>query len=822
MPYNIYGSLLGLVGVGPVDTLHSVRVNGRVVLLGPLNRGSPTWTDLTPYIRAGDYPNTVHSKYGKAVLFWGSGPADWEAAFGVLPETQGNGNPFRHHPPYNGICVVAFRALFFGKSRSMAPNVDVVVSRAPSVEPALIPADCLTLQDGQTNPVAALAHLLRTDCGIPLSRFDTASWTAAAQYALSDPARWYTSPMLTRAEEVSVAAGRILDALDAALLWLPNGKLAVVLLRPGEFSPGIPLLDSRALTEPPRLQQSGWSEVPTELFALYDDREAQYKRRDVRVDHQINLSLRGGRHVRESLESPFMTRREQVFRWLAARARLLFRPALSASLRVRRAKVVGWTPGTKFLLSASPEPGISQPRLFVVRSIEDEGGPEVQLEAFADLTVSSSALAPSFGGVGAAEEEVPALDANRCLVVPLTGNQYPARSVTAMVQRPFPSQAAVRIYYAPGSGSTEWADLGSVNGFGVYSQLQASVTESADTMDLSIGDVPDEELAGMLPDNALDAEADKLLVLLARLDSNGALLVDAQGMPAMEWCSAVERTALSPGVFRYTVLRGRRGTVARAWDFSQSHAVFLIPLSMLNVVNHAAYWPLYDSVSTGFFKLFAVSYSGRLSASSVLAPFNSPWGSNAWPVFEWTAPADQNGFTDAVGSLAVNVTARHGAGKLSELLVQQIRLSDGDTTVLRSETFTPRYSRPYAATLTFTIGAHLVYVQARTSTGLTAYTTALVFNNTGVSMVPPTMKPPGREFLSASLSVQLDVVAPATHVEWSLTEKGASGPGAWSGTASGVLSKTVVFSGAKRLWARAADDSSNTSEVVYSDYEPLD
>ena len=70
---------------------------------------------------------------------------------------------------------------FFGRERTSAPNVEVIVSRKPAQD--VLTGTVAALSDGQASPLCSLADFFthpRYALGLSPSNFDSVSWGNAA------------------------------------------------------------------------------------------------------------------------------------------------------------------------------------------------------------------------------------------------------------------------------------------------------------------------------------------------------------------------------------------------------------------------------------------------------------------------------------------------------------------------------------------------------------------------------------------------------------------------------------------------------------------
>ena len=243
--YDYFGTIAGVVCAGPVDELVSIIVDGRtvwptapawnagqVLLIGDLRKWlgvvykatqSHTTSNLnkppasTHWVRysvvrtvgpsaSNPYPLTVDG-YGAAYLYWGTDDQILDASGEAILAANG-------HPGYRRQCFLVLKAFLFGRERTSAPNVEVIVRRKPNQ--TMVTGDPAALTDGQANPVAAMADLytdrvfgaaLTIDApGGP----DSTTWQSAATAIQSNIDEAGISPVLTQAKSLRQITADIL------------------------------------------------------------------------------------------------------------------------------------------------------------------------------------------------------------------------------------------------------------------------------------------------------------------------------------------------------------------------------------------------------------------------------------------------------------------------------------------------------------------------------------------------------------------------------------------------------------------------------------
>lgn len=814
--YNYYGSLIAAVCAGPVDTLHVVIVDGKQVVSGPIGRSVSGYQVITGSVEA----KYLHSG-GKMVIFWGTSDQDISAQF--------TGGVFDAHPDYRGVCVLAVTGLLFGRERTTAPNIEVVVSRKPVADTSLVSSAHNVLDDGQCNPVAALVELLTSQngLGIPVARFEADEWLAAAAYCATDPDRTFCSPLVAQQQDSRKIISDLLAMFDGVLYWTPSGTLGLTLLEPGTNPGSLATLDAQHITERARIDGAGWTEVPTCIQVRHPDRDASYKLREAKQDNLLALRSRGQTNPMV-IERPHVTRADQAALIAAESARRTARPPGRVELSVRRYHASGMLPGTKVLVDLDPEPGgVGSAQLCVVRERRDEALGPVKLTLVPDTLVEATPYSPVFVSPNPQAAACPPIAADDAMAVPLPPVTWGAGKVAILVPRPDALVIGFRIGFAVDTDSDgnlddeDWADLGYQVGFACRMILDEDLDDDETTVDLTLAggaNGPDAYLAARLPANERDAEQDNLLLILANLDSNDRVKL-TDGHPEMEICSVITRTAVDADTHTYTVLRARRGTSARAWQTSGSPRAYVLPAANVVAWSHQIMTGLVASGEPGFLRL--VAYTADVEDDTIPVPqvsFAFPTAYHTLPVIEWTAPSGSQGTTDGSGNYTPDVSVTDADGDLISVRVDSLK-TDGTGYVARyTATFAPAGVHQFSGSLNFASGAHTLTVTAMDAAG-NVTTGSRTIVNAGSGLLPPTYSPLEELEFMNSLTVTLTVVSPADQVQWAVAAIGSGEPSSWSSTTPGDLTRNVTLTSSKRLWSRARRSSDGVvSAATFGDY----
>ena len=384
--YDYYGTIAGVVCAGPVDELVSIIVDGRtvwptatawnagqVLLIGDLRKWlgvvykatqSHTTSNLnkpptsTHWIRyslvrtggsANPYPLTVDG-YGAAYLYWGT---DNQVLDAVGEKTLSDNG----HPGYRRQCVLVLKAFLFGRERTSAPNVEVIVRRKPNQ--TIITGDPAALTDGQANPVAAMADLytdpvfgaaLTVDApGGP----DSTTWQSAATAIQTTIDETGISPVLTQARSLRQFTADLLTYCDGWVRFSAAGEIEAGRFPHNAAPPAFTAattIDYHDLIDEVAYTADGWTTTYNQTQVKFNDRERSYKDGSVSVVSGYNYTVTGEPRTAK-LDRPWITRRTQAAEHAAEYQKIVGEPKLSGSLVVRAEKASTIRPGDLFLLT---------------------------------------------------------------------------------------------------------------------------------------------------------------------------------------------------------------------------------------------------------------------------------------------------------------------------------------------------------------------------------------------------------------------------------------------------------------------------------------
>jgi len=806
--WNYYGTLVGAVCLGPVDRLMAVIVDGKAIFepSGGLE-ATGDYTDLTSSIEA-----QYVTRGGYLRIYWGT-------------ETQVADPALTDHPPYRGVCYVVAKNFLFGREKSTAPNIEVVVQRRPRAPSELVHADHTQLVDGQASPVAVAAELL-TDprlAGWPVAGCDATSWLAisAAVHASAEArATSFGSPHLTSQTALGQA---IRDILQAADLWVRDreGVVEIGLSDRGGDVSGLPLLTAADYTEPPKVATQSWKDVPGRVVVKYHD-GVRWKDTSEAWDNPVaRLIAETGKDL--SLSAPWCTRRDQAQRLAAAYIRRLGVPGLTATLHCRRGKVADLWPGDRVRCDLDPEPsdevGLAVAGLIVDR--EEGDGDEVTLVVEADR---QSAPAPYVGEVEVLEPQVDEVDPiEHALAVPLPPDGW-GTPVAVAVLATRPSTSVVGMTVALVGDSDTVVELGRQVGFAARVELadDLGIGDTSLLLDLVDADGPDNSLVTLDdPADEIEGRADRLLLVLASLD-DGEVEIDSDGLPVLEILSLYARTADEGADWAYSCLRGRFGLPPRDWTAATAQA-WLLPAENIVPWRH-------EDIESALLADAGVtlrlrSYSATVEDESPTPPEVSvtlPPAYSRAPRIEWTNPTG-TGTTDGAGDITLEATITDREGDLVAVRLDST-LADGTSPAVHLDLgLPPTGSRSISVPVTFAgdasdILTYIARIEARDRAGNVSVSTRTISRpQTGGSpsnYPPPTILPPGGGFVSTQ-NVRIIAGSGADDIEYVVGLLGSAQPSSGR-LAGGTIHQLSLFS-AKRRWARSVG-TLNPSAWTFADF----
>src|ERR1051325_8966147 len=638
--YDYFGSIAGVVGEGPFSYISSFIVDGAEVwpranawasgqnyaVNNLVSNDGRTWKCTSPdtassiapplnpskwtrYVLAasGDHDSLTIEGFGEVIIYWGT---TTQTAPSLL---SSSGNDFgEQHPDYKRICYVLLVNFLFGRERTSAPNIEVIMGRTPLQ--SVWSGASNALNDGQANMIAAAAEWLTSPNGIGLAtdRLDSASFQATAVIGYNKPALAYVSPLLDSQNTVRSAFADVALVTDTFLRFNPNTEL----IEAGSFVHGSPPSSYHTvtvddLTEPPKFDAEGWASFKTRAVVSFSDRARAYKQSSDKADDARAFRILG-EHRPLSLQRPQITRREQALSHAAETLRTIGVPQLSGSVVVRREKARTFRAGDYVLVDIDLEPGGAELLQFfriVERSIPRRGPITLRIES--EESIAPIPFTPGATPIIELLPKVPAVAHQRIM-------QTPARlsdgedTVLALAERPDLIVAGFHCWFDTNPAGT-FQRIGTTTTFALRAVLRSNLSDSALTVPITLPAQADTDLILEQPGDLM-ANDDTLLAFLVEIDS-GQVKEDADDSLFIEICSVSAQALVSGSNSDLTVLRGRQSTLQRAFTAAACE-VWIIKRESVGQFTHQDFAMLRNhramatTPDTGYFRIQPFSYVG--------------------------------------------------------------------------------------------------------------------------------------------------------------------------------------------------------------------
>lgn len=619
---DYFGSIAGLVCAGPVDELVAVIVDSKTVwpdasrgfweeggeyIAGDSVLGSGrVWTCLAAHTAAPENAPGTGTEwtelllrrsdvgvgnpailqivgYGTLILYWGT--ADQELDVASEPTFAAT------HPPYRRQCFVVLKDFLFGRERTSAPNVEIVVRRHPVQSVVSGTAGQLDPQ-GQANPVAALADLM-TDpvhgLGLSLGRFDLGKWGSSAASIESDASVSYLSPVLSSATQARGVLADIVPYYDGWFRWSSTGKVEAGAFLRGQPGLQYPKIDADNLTDEVSYKAEAHPDTVNEVTVRFVDRFRAFKQ-------GAQKAVTGDRDEprEETLERPWIARADQAARYAAEWVQMFADPGVSGSVTAIGSKVTGILPGALFWLTHD---ALGFETLCRCEGISHAAPPadRVSITFTSDRSLHPTPVHSAATGPQTIAPPAPEVITLNRLVQPpqaLTGTgDY---RLVVLAARRAPSTAGLRVHMQAEDPSL-FVELGSQATWAVTGLL---------TQDYSI-DGPDDDDSESL---RLELDPDTLDVDRTRISatqSADAVADDTILVWVFDGSGQFEVMALKAirleGIYRLKVARGRLGTAKRG--FLTGHRAWIQARTDTVAYTHGSFAGLSQAETSATFRL---------------------------------------------------------------------------------------------------------------------------------------------------------------------------------------------------------------------------
>jgi hypothetical protein len=314
--YEYLADVAGIVCHGPVDRLREVWMDQERVWRGTL-------------VRDGGHPNFASIEIegrGTMYIYWGT---ESQTAPAVL---AANG-----HPAYRGQCFVFFDQLFFGRDKTSAPDVELVIERSPLNYTGAVALGGTKRRDYDASLVHALVELLshpRVGFGFVASDFDLPQLATAAAKLIGEGIA--ASPLIDEAETVDAIVEKFCEYMDAWPSFRDGVKLQILLARePAVGATAYPLIGEYDLVQPPRHQSEGQQETANKVVVKFLD-WTRYFEKDTETWVDAGNYAQRGRWTPVTLDRSWVTVRNVAVKLARRHAKLVSVPLIRDELTVRR------------------------------------------------------------------------------------------------------------------------------------------------------------------------------------------------------------------------------------------------------------------------------------------------------------------------------------------------------------------------------------------------------------------------------------------------------------------------------------------------------
>lgn len=564
--YDYYASFAGVAGYGPVEALVELVVDAK-----------SAWKPASPILRTAASNPYVFDVPGRGRVYFYWGTHDQVLADPVL--TKGG----RSQPPYRRRVLLVMEDFKCGFERLSVPDIQVVYRR--EADQRIIISSMAALDDGQVNPVTALAEALTnptSGLGIPKSRIDEAGWQAAASSLHDERENQYLSILLDQKMRVPELLEEINGTADTWFRINDLGQIAIGRFLSGATPADLPVLTKHDLTQPPEIRAHGYAELDDRVTISYRDRNQAYSDAQVRFDTPLNRGIVESSQDAETAR-PWITRANQAATQAVSLGLRQSTPWDGLSLSVREARILALNlrAGELFVFDYDPLGYRAVCRLLSLNGFADGGG-AVKLEAETERGLGPAAYTPDVidPPVEMEEDVVPLVYFDVIQATPeLTGGQ--TYRVIPLAARHQPTVRSSEIWWRR-NASVEFTLLGGIAAFAVPVELTSAYPNTVPIEDTS-GTLQVRERSIETPiDRVVDLEAaqsdeqiadDNLLLILLNGNDYEVLTVRSIESP-------------SSGIFPLHVNRARFAT--SRLSHSSGSSGYLIERSELTFLTSSA------------------------------------------------------------------------------------------------------------------------------------------------------------------------------------------------------------------------------------------
>ncbi|MFM7100037.1 MAG: phage tail protein, partial [Verrucomicrobiota bacterium] len=506
------------------------------------------------------------------------------------------------HPPYRRQCFVILKDWLFGRERTSAPNIELVVTREPNQTVITGTAGRLD-PELQANPMAFLAEVV-TDpvfgLGQAESLLNAPSWQANADALSAEASTTHLSPVLNKGQVFRSVVEETLSYFDGWLRYNRDGLVEAgrwdANAAPPAFTPET-TLDFHDLVDEFAFDADSWAETYGAAVVKFTDRERAWKPNAARAVSGLNRGVTGMDRD-QSFDRPWVARAAQASLMAAELARVFAEPGLSGTLTVRREKCSAIQPGSLFLLTHDAA-SLSVVCRCEGKVFSEPPSTRVNLRFRSERRLAPVAYQPAPGNEGISTPPAPEVISLFEFIEPPAALAGADHRLLVLAARTSATTVALRVHLRQADG-TLFYELGRQTSFAVFGTLQAAYPDTVPVEDDSETFRVTLDPATVAPDliplqetQSADAVDDhNLLAFVLRDDC----------YPGIEILTVKEvRVAAGESFYRLKVRRAQFGTPRRS--FGQGNRVWIIHRASLVFLSHSAFESYAANGTTAFFRL---------------------------------------------------------------------------------------------------------------------------------------------------------------------------------------------------------------------------
>ena len=556
--WNYYASFAGLICHGPIDAVRGIFFDGQKVW--PISGSGIVRDGSNP-----DYAPITIEGWGTWRLYWGTESQGIDATLADLALLS---EPIKH-PAYKGFAYFVALDQFLGYQSNKVPLIEVEVERYLENHFG-VGGEYSAWLTGRTigqdiNPlVAAVDMLVSSRYGLGLrdvasndTTLNRSAIQAAADVLGSESLG--VSRSIDRQQAFDQVLVTLLETIDGWHAWDADGKIRFGLNRPLPNGTSLPVLDEKAIIGEPTLRNPALSSVATEVALKYTNAQNDFAEDVVRASNAW-ASRRIPEPNIETLDRPWIRNPNTALKMVHAAAKVLGKPRVTGAITVRKSRLQGIGPGSRFLLHWDQWDLCNLPCVATAIGVQDPFKSAVDIEwevdraALGKLTYTPATYVAPVRTVHAA----PKIDHLRVIEAPyrIEARNVDAVRIGAMVMRPDTADGEKsiatgwRLSYALAGGSYE-SLVRSGGVWSLHGTLAADYSASASGQIQLILATP--QIPADCPDvAAADAAKDYYLLCIAKSD----------GLD--EWMAVHSKDVTASPIVKYSVLRERMDTGKRA------------------------------------------------------------------------------------------------------------------------------------------------------------------------------------------------------------------------------------------------------------------